>query len=166
MSNQNCTQSRRSFLKGVAYTSVLSLGSISSLAFASNKIDTNLNNSVASCSISNINGISIIQQKMLDKETVTLINQSNKMLLVDALQPITLEKVNGSLIVTVKQIESEAINGMIAISPSERISFDIKPVNNDLTKEKIQALTNVEQNYVEISSEYSVFNRIIPIKTV
>ncbi|MEE9327888.1 MAG: hypothetical protein V3U71_11405 [Cocleimonas sp.] len=160
MSNQINTQSRRSFLKGVAYTSVLSLGGISSLAFASNEVAANVNNSVASCSISNINGISIIQQKMLDKETVTLINQSNKILLVDALQPITLEKVNGSLIVTVKQIESEATNGMIAISPSERISFDIKSVT------KKQALASIEQNHVEITSENSVFNRIIPVQTV
>jgi len=163
MSNQTCTQSRRNFLKGVAYTSVLSLGGVSSLAFATNDVTTNLNNSVASCSISNINGISIIQQKMLDKETVTLINQSNKLVMVDALQPIALEQVNGSFIVKVQQIESEAVNGMIAISPSERISFDIKPVSDDLT---IQALANVKQNQVEITSDYSVFNRIIAVQTV
>lgn len=166
MSNQINTQSRRSFLKGIAYTSVLSLGGVSGLAFASNKIATNLNNSVASCSISNINGISIIQQKMLGKETVTLINQSNKMLLVDALQPIALEQINGSLVVTVKQIESEATNGMIAISPNERISFDIKSVNNNSTKEKIESLANAQQNHLEITSEHSVFNRFIPVKIV
>ncbi len=157
MSNQLFTNSRRNFLKGAAYTSVLSLGGLSSLAFATNDVATNLNKSaeIASCSISSINGISVIQQKTMDKETVTLINQSHKLIMVDALQPITLKQVNGSLVVKVNQIKSKAINGMIAISPNERISFDINTVD-----------ANLEENHLQITSEYSVFNRIVPVQAV
>ena len=64
MSKQTFTQSRRHFLKGVAYTSALSIGGLSSLAFAT--------------------GTCAKQQKTLDKETLTLFNQSDKTVTLDA----------------------------------------------------------------------------------
>ena len=159
-SNQTFTQSRRNFLKGAAYTSVLSMGGLSSLALAADGAATlNKSAQVSSCAISSINGISVIQQKMLDRETVTLINQSDKIIMVNALQPINLEQVNGSLVVKVNQIESEAFNGMIAISPSERISFDI--VDADILPSK-----NLDGIHLQITSEHSVFNRIVPVQLV
>ena len=161
MSNQTFTQSRRHFLKGATYTSALSLGGLSSLAFtASGTATINKSSELAS------SGISIMQQKIFDKETVTLINQSDNLIMVDALKPISLEEVNGSLLVKVNQIESEAFNGMIAISPSERISFDIKATGADLTNSDTLSLTNPAGNHLQITSEHSIFNRIVPVQSV
>lgn len=166
MSNQTFTPSRRNFLKGAAYTSALSLGGLTSLAYAAEHLDgtktTTLNKSAELAD----SGISVIQQKTLHGETVTLINHSDKMVMVDALKPITLEQVNSSLVVKVNQIESEAVNGMIAISPSERISFEIKAVGEDLTNAKILPLANLNGNHLQITSEYSIFNRIVPVQVV
>jgi hypothetical protein len=86
--------------------------------------------------------------------------------MVDALKPITLEQVNGSLVVKVNQIESEAFNGMIAISPSERISFDIKTVGTDFTNAKILPSAKLNGNHLQITSEHSIFNRIVPVQVV
>ena len=101
---------------------------------------------------------------MLGRETVTLINQSNKLAMVDALKPISLEQVNGSLVVKVNQIESEAQNGMIAISPSERITFDIKAIAADFTNADKLTMTGFSANQLQITSEHSIFNRIVPVQ--
>ena len=133
MSNQLIPQSRRSFLKGAAYTSLLSLGGLSSLAFTTNGVAKKYTATAINSAGLPSSAISITQQNMLDRETVTLINQSDKLAMVDALKPISLEQINGSLVVNVNQIESEARNGMIAISPGEHITFDIKATAADFT---------------------------------
>jgi hypothetical protein len=161
MSSQTITQSRRNFIKSATYTSLLSLGGLSSLAVAVN--DTAPLKKSAEVSKSSIR---VIQQKMLGRESVTLINQSNKLLMVDALKPISLEQVNGSLVVKVNQIESEAFNGMVAISPSERITFDIKEIGADFTNTDVLPLTDLARNHLKISSEHSIFNRIVPVQSV
>ena len=164
MSNQSIPQSRRHFLKGAAYSSLLTFGSLSSLAFATNgftKKDTA--NFIKSAGLTS-SGISVTQQSMLDRETVTLINQSNKLVMVDALKPISLEQVNGSLVVKVNQIESEACNGMIAISPGEHITFDIKATAADFTDEDKLSMTGFSGNQLQISSKHSIFNRIVPVQ--
>ena len=163
MSNQSIPQSRRHFLKGAAYSSLLTLGGLSNLAFATNgfaKKDTA--NCIKSAGLTS-SGISVTQQNMLDRETVTLINQSNKLIMVDALKPINLEQVNSSLVVKVNQIESEAHNGMIAISPNERITFDIKTIAADFTNLDKLTVTGFSANQLQITSEHSIFNRIVPV---
>ena len=170
MTNKTFTKSRRNFLKGAAYSSALSLGGLSGLAFAAKSTSPEKAFGVkASADLTN-SGLSIMQQKTLTGETVTLINQSNKMIMLNALQPISLEQVNGSLIVKVNQIESEAFNGMIAVSPSERISFDIKSVGSGYTSNyrnaDILPLANSYENHLQITSEHSIFNRVVPVNLV
>ena len=98
-----------------------------------------------------------MQQKTLTGETVTLINQSDKIVMLDVLKPVSLEQYNGSLIVRVNQIESEAFNGMIAISPSERISFDIKTVDFNDSYADTLSLAHKDQNHLQLTSEHSIF---------
>jgi len=163
MKNKTFTNSRRNFLKGVAYTSALSLGGLSGLAFAAKSTAADISaNANASAEMANSN-ISIMQQKTLTGETVTLINQSDKIVMLDALKPVSLDQYNGSLIVRVNQIESEAFNGMIAISPSERISFDIKSVDFNDSYADTLSLAHKNQNHLHITSEHSIFNRIVAV---
>jgi len=168
MSKQIVNKTRRKFLKGAAYTSALSLGGLSSVAFATscsdkpriNTVDVNTN-----CAIRNVNGISIIQQTKHDRETVTLFNQSGKLQMLDARQPISLHQVSGMLIVTVNQSEAEAVNGMVLMSPNERFTFDVKAIGIDVADTTdIPTLTNLAENQLEIVSEHSVFNRIVPVE--
>jgi len=80
MTNKTFTKSRRNFLKGAAYSSALSLGGLSGLAFAAKSTSPEKAFGVkASADLTN-SGLSIMQQKTLTGETVTLINQSKKLL--------------------------------------------------------------------------------------
>lgn len=163
MSNQNTLiKSRRNFLKGAAYTSAFSIGGMSSLAFA-------LNGDTATTADKNAglanNNISIMQQQMLDKETVTLFNHSDNPVMLDSLKPIHLEQINGSLVVKVNQINSDtaAFNGLIQISPRQRITFDITTMRADFTNSDIFPIPTLAGHDVLLSSEHGAFNKVISV---
>ena len=163
MSNQTFNQTLRHFLKGAAYVSALSVGGLSSLAFAS-KNATALDKSA---DFNTDNGIKIIQETLFDREKVTLINQSGKLQFLDVRQPISLQQRNGSLIVKVNQNDAEAVNGMVLMSPNQRFTFDVKAIGIDVSNTSdLPALTNLAENQLQISSENSVFNRIVPVQLV
>ena len=162
MSNkQNLTnQSRRNFLKGSAYTSVLSIGGVSSLAFAmaaDKPISGGKTTGIA-------NGdISVMQQQMLHKETVSLFNNSDKAITLDALRPVLIERVNGSLVVKPNLIQSEAFSGMIMMLPRQRISFDIQTSGSVFSSAEIADVSKLDGQLLHITSEHSGFNKLIPI---
>ena len=105
----NFTLSRRSFLKGAASVSALSISGLSSLAFAgqsASAVDAISGNNVLSGS-----GIRVIQETLFNKEKVTLINESGKLQMLDVRQPISLHQANGKLVVTVNQDDAAAVSG-------------------------------------------------------
>ena len=171
MSNQsNFTLSRRSFLKGAASISALSIGGLSSLAFAGKSagaVDAFTSNSMLGDRILGDNGIQIIQETLFDREKVTLINQSSKLQMLDARQPISLHQANGMLVVTVNQDDAKAVNGMIVMSPDQRLSFDVKAIGIEVDKDMdLPVLTNLAENQLQISSQHAEFNRIVPVQVV
>lgn len=164
MSNQIFNKTRRTFIKGAAYTTALAVSGFSSLAVA-DKSKSTISNSgdqiLGDC------GIRIIQETLFDREKVTLINQSGKLQMLDARQPIALHQANGSLIVKVNQNDADAVNGMVLMSPNERFTFDVKAIGIDVgNSSNLPSLTNLAENQLKISSEHSVFNRIVPVKLV
>jgi hypothetical protein len=138
MSKQTFIQSRRQFIKGAAYTSALSIGGLSSLAFATGSTST-----------------------MLDKETITLFNQSDKTVTLDALQPVSLEQVNGWIVVKINKASGRSSNTntgqVISLAPGQRQSFAI---NTELAP-----ILKNSGDYIVISSEFSVLNNMVPITT-
>lgn len=158
MSNQtNFTQSRRNFLKGTAAVSALSIGGLSSVALASKGIPAIDPVTIAVNKIYDETGIKIIQETLLDREKVTLINQSGKLQMLDARQPISLYRANGALVVTVNQDDEKAVNGMILMSPDQHWTFDVASNQVDVL---------AAENKLQISSKYSVFNRTVPVQIV
>lgn len=173
---QTLDKTRRGFIKTVAYTSVLTLGGLHSLAFARKSSVTlestlglsNKNGAVNNPDTLSNSGIRIIQETKFDREAVTLINESGKLQQLDARQPISLHQIMGKLIVTVNQNDIEAMNGMVLMSPNERFTFDVKAIGLDVsnTKTDLPMLTNLAENQLQISSHHSVFNRIVPVQLV
>lgn len=163
MSNQkNFTQSRRNFLKGAAYTSALSMGGLSSVAYAM-RGDISVNpESAANISESNI---SVMQQQMLHKETVSLFNNSDEPIMLDALKPVNIERISGSLIVKPNVIEAgaPAFTGMIMMHPRQRISFDIQTTSGIFSSAEIADVSKLEGQLMHITSEHSAFNKLIPV---
>ena len=163
MSNQTkFIPSRRNFLKGAAYTSALSVAGISSFAYAITTDTSTVGGKTASVA----NGdISVMQQKMLHKETVSLINNSDEAVTLDALHPVTIEGHNGSLIVKPNLIESAASGSTIIMQPRERISFEIQTTGSIFSHAEISDANILAGKQLHISSNHSGFNRLIPAPT-
>ncbi|MEH6456428.1 MAG: twin-arginine translocation signal domain-containing protein [Cocleimonas sp.] len=163
MSKQLTNQSRRNFLKGATYTSVLSigaLGGLSSIAFANNTGSKAKSDVISSTNISDIN---IMQQKMLHKETVTLFNKSDHEVMLDALHPVQIIRVNGSLQIKPNFIESSASSGMIMILPRQRIAFDIQTTGGHFSSAEIQDVSKLDGQQLHLTSEHFAFNKLIPV---
>lgn len=163
MSNQNTlNQSRRNFLKGAAYTSALSIGGLSSIAFATSGEKKAAIESVAPLTE---NGISVMTQNMLHKDVVSLVNNSDQPIMLDALKPVTMERVNSSLVVKPNVIEASvpAYSGMIMMHPSERISFDIQTTGGVFSSAEIADVSKLDGQLMHITSEHSAFNKLIPV---
>ena len=155
-------QSRRNFLKGAAYTSALSVGGMSSLAFAisgDTAVKTKGNTDLSD------NKISVMQQKMLHKETVSLFNNNDEAIMLDALQPVKIERVSGSLIVKPNIIESGAValTGMIMMHPRQRISFDIQTTGGVFSSAEIADASKLSGQQLHITSGNASFNKLIPV---
>ncbi len=144
MSKKTNTLTRRHFLKGAAYTSALSIGGLSSLAFANTSSSKK-----------------IIGNKDLGK-TVTLFNQSDKTVALDASQPVSLQKVNGWIVVKINKASEQSIANLrtdeiITLSAGQQHTFEIDSELAPMLKET--------GDYVVMTNEFSVLNNIVPITT-
>jgi len=166
MSNQIVNKTRRKFLQGTAYVSALSMTGLSLTAFTNSALaDSSKEELLADARILGDSDIRIIQETLNDREKVTLINQSEKLQMIDARKPISLHQADGKLVVTVNQNDADAINGMVVMSPNEHLTFDIKSLGTDLNnKVNSPALVNLTENQLQISSEHSVFNRVVAVE--
>jgi len=139
MSNQTKPLTRRNFLKSAAYTSVLSIGGVSSLAFANAKTDAKLENA----------------------PTVTLFNQHDETVYLDPKQPISLEKVNGWVVVKInKATNLTSVSNKqqaITLTAGQRQSFEVDS--------EIAPLLKDIGDYIVITNEFSAFNNMVPIST-
>ena len=166
MSNQTSfTLSRRNFLKGAVSLSALSIGGVACAANSASSIGALSDSSILSNS-----GIRIIQETKFDREKVTLINESEKLQMLDARQPISLKQAYGMLVVSVNQNDAEAVNGMMVMSPGQRLTFDVKAIGIEVSEGAdlmgLPVLTNLAENELQITSKHSVFNRIVPVQVV
>lgn len=128
MSKQIKKLTRRNFLKGAACTSALS-----SLAFA--------------------------ETPTLEKEThetVTLFNQSDKTVELDALQPVSLQKLNGWVMVNINKASS-ADKQVVTLAAGQRLSF--------VVDSELAPLLKDSGDYIVITNEFSVLNNTVPVST-
>lgn len=161
MSKQLTNRSRRNFLKAATYTSVLSVSGMSSLALSG---DTAINTESTKNAVGSADSnISVMQQQMLHKETVSLFNNSDEPMVLNALQPVKIERVNGSLIVKPNLIEAKAVSGMIMMYPRQRISFDIQTTGGIFSSAEIADVSKLEGQLMHITSSHSAFNKLIPV---
>jgi len=110
MSKQANT-SRRNFIKGAAAASALSVGGLSGLAVAS---PTNAQPIVGGT----------------HKSTITLMNQSPRAVALNATQPVSVEKINGWLVVKVNKATETDSAQALTIDAGQELSL---PVYTELT---------------------------------
>jgi len=129
-------QSRRKLLKTLAYGSALATGGLSSAVLANN---------VAS------------KMASANKKSVTLFNQSDKTVTLDANQPVTLQNVNGWAVVNInKQNENKAM-AAVKLAPGEKAAFRI---------DAQASLLDATGDYIVITNEFSSLNNMIPVSTL
>jgi len=141
MTKQTNKLTRRNFLKGAAYTSALSIGGVSSVAFAACGNKSHMSASTSS---------------------VTLFNQSDKTVALDASKPVNLKAVNGWVVVEINKASDESIlnlktDEIITLSAGQRMSFDIDSEKAPMLKQS--------GDYIVITSEFDAFNNMVPIST-
>jgi len=131
MSKNTNSLSRRQFLKGAAYASALSVGGLS------------------------LSGLSSVA--FAGSPKVTLLNQGNKTIVLDAAQPVTLEKLQGWVAVKLN-MATETNNGQwITLAVGEQRSFSVE---SDL----VPALKETG-GHIVVTSEQAVFDKMVPMAT-
>lgn len=163
MSKKTNALSRRHFLKGAAYTSALSLGGLSSFALAANVDTASFNDALSTSGDITNNSISVMQQHMLHKEMVSLFNNSDEVLMLDAAHPVKIERVNGSLVVKPNISKSKSSNNIIMMQARQRISFDIQTTGSIFSHAEIKSSGRTKGKFLHINSEHSGFNALIPV---
>lgn len=139
MSNQTNKLTRRNFIKGAAYTTALSIAGMSSLVVA--------------------NSSALARTKA---RTVTLFNQSDKTVALNASQPISLQKVNGWVVVNINKASEESIlnlktDEIITIGSGYKHTFEVDS--------ELATLIMETGDYVVMTNEFNVLNNTVPITT-
>ena len=153
-------QTRRKFIKTLGYGVALSAGGASSLAIAgcstsrTDKATTikTMASALPTCDIS------ICQQQTNGKEIVSLMNLTNESITLDAITPVGLEHINGSLVVKLNNVA----DGAITIKAGERFSFEVEAIGKTQKHNELQ-IPNVLAGHLKISSNHPAFNGIIPV---
>ncbi len=147
MSTHSNTLTRRTFLKGAAYTSALSFGSLSGMALAD--------------SVSPKQGTSSQANRTAASGllAVNLSNQSDGIVALDARQPVSLEKVNGWVVVKINKAKpgtDDVVTGQhINLAAGQQCTF---VVDAEVAPMLIAASTDIV-----ITNEYSALDNMVPV---
>jgi len=139
MSKHTKELSRRNFLKGATYTSALSIGGLSSVAFAACGNKPSLTSASSS---------------------LTLFNQSDKTVALDASQPVNLETMNGWVVIKINKASDQDIANLrvdkiITLRSGQKQSFTVDSGLSPMLKEA--------GDFIVITNEYSASNNMIPV---
>ncbi|MGH1427609.1 MAG: hypothetical protein ACRBEE_06680 [Arenicella sp.] len=137
MSKLTSNVSRRHFLKGAAYLSVLSVGGASSAALA---IGENQSHAIA-----------------ISSPSVTLSNQSDKAVFLNASQPVSLEHVNGWVVAAINKASDQSTDQAMTLLPGQERTFAVDP--------GLASLLKAGDDYIAITNEYSAVSNMVPIFT-
>ena len=138
MSTKNTNTTRRQFLKATACTSAMAVAGFSTVAKATNSVFS----------------------KSGKTSTITLFNQSDKRVLLDATNPVSLDTVNGWVVVNINKAVTASVNKnsqAISLNAGQTHSFEI---NSDLAP-----LIQSSGDYIVITDQYSALNNVIPVST-
>ena len=157
-------QSRRTFIKGVAFSSALAAGGISGLAMAADsKVSANVStggSALPTCDIS------IGPNQTIGTEIVTLTNHTSSNVRFDSISGAGLEHINKHLTVKVNKLGKHANQGTVTLAPGEQLSFVVAALSCDdcgNANNKNLFIPNMLAGQLTVSSNHPEFNGIIPL---
>ncbi|MEH6456425.1 MAG: hypothetical protein V7749_08895 [Cocleimonas sp.] len=158
-------QSRRTFIKGVAYSSALAAGGISGLAMATTDSQLSSNNSIRGSALPTCD-ISIAPHQSVGTEIVTLTNHTSRNVRFDSISGVGLEHVNKDLTVKVNKIGKHAGQDQVTLAPGEQLSFVVAAIScDDCGNANNQNLfiPNMLAGQLTVKSNHPDFNGVIPL---
>ena len=158
-------QSRRTFIKGVAYSSALTAGGISSLAMATTDSKLSANVSTGGSALPTCD-ISIAPHQTVGTEIVTLTNHTKGNVKFDSISGVGLEHINKHLIVKVNKLGEHAGQGQVTLAPGEKLSFVVAAISCDEcgnANSQNLFIPNMLAGQLNVKSNHPDFNGVIPL---
>lgn len=158
-------QTRRKFLTGLAYSSVLSIGGLSSLAMAmpgKKAMQARVEGSaLPTCDIH------LLPQQHFGTEILILTNHTDTDVTLDKITPINLENVNSYLTVKVNKFGKHAGQTTVTLAPGEHLELVVAAISSDNQSNaeynSSLPIPNVLAGQLNVSSDHDDFNGIIPV---
>ena len=156
-------QSRRTFIKGFAYSSALAAVGASSLAMATNASvskATHSGSALPTCDIS------IAPHQTVGTEIVTLTNHTSVNVKFNSISGLGLEHVNKDLAVKVNKIGKHVGQAQVTLEPGEQLSFVVAAFSCDdygNTNNRNLFIPNMLAGQLTVESDHPDFNGVIPL---
>jgi len=159
-------ESRRTFIKGVAYSSALTVGGLSSAAMATDALSTKTVSGPSMGSALPTCDISIPSTQTMGTEIVTITNTTGTKVKFNSISSMGLQHINKHLAVKVNKLGVHAGKGQVTLAPGEQLSFVVAALSTDdagNANNKNLFIPNVLLGKLEVSSDHPDFNGIIPV---
>ena len=159
-------QSRRTFIKGVAYSSALTVGGLSSAVIAKDiisskrSIDMPVGSALPSCDIS------IPSNQCMATEIITIDNHTLSDVKINSISSMGLQHINKHLAVKVNKLGIHAGKGVVTLAPGEQLSFVVAALSTDDAgneNNKNLFIPNVLLGKLNVDSHHPEFTGIIPV---
>ncbi len=153
---------RRTFLKGLACGSALSIGGLSSVAMAkSSKQTISTGSALPTCDIH------LLPKQHIGTEILTLFNHTKTNVTLGTITPVGLEHVNSYLAVKVNKLGKHAGQNTVTLVPGERLQFVVAAISSDkygnTSFNSSLPIPNVLAGQLRVSSNHKDFSGIIPV---
>ena len=159
-------QSRRTFIKGAAYSTALTVGGLSSVAMATDVLSTKTASVESMGSALPTCDISIPSTQSIGTNIVTLTNTTGTNVKVNSISSMGLQHINKHLAVKVNKLGVHAGQGKVTLAPGEQLSFVVAALSSDDSgnaNNKNLFIPNVLLGKLEVNSDHPDFNGIIPV---
>lgn len=145
---------RRTFLKSVAYTTALSIGGISSLAMAKSQT------ALPTCDIH------LLPTQSSGAEILSLYNHTDAGVTIDGIDKVNLDNKNKYLAVKVNKLNKDKGEDSITLAPGETMQFEVSAISLDSelsAKNNSLGIPNVLAGQLKVSSNHQAFDGVIPV---
>ena len=156
-------QSRRTFIKGAAYSSALTIGGLSSVVIAA---DALTNEAAINGSALPTCDISLKPSQTVGTEKVTLTNHTYSTVKVYSISGVGMEHVNKHIAVKVNKLGKHANTGIVTLAPGEQLSFVVAAISCDEcgnANNQNLFIPKVLAGKLKVESDHPDFNGIIPL---
>ena len=158
-------QTRRTFLKGIACGSALSIGGLSSLVMA--KTNKQTLDTVAKGAGLPTCDIQLLPEQHIGSEVISIFNHTNTNVSFNNITPIGLENTNKYLTIKINKLGKHADLSKVTLAPNEEMRFVVSAISSDNqgnTKHNSSvAIPNVLAGKLQVNSDHQAFNGIIPV---